>query len=181
MALRKALAYSKKPSRPFTRKAKRQDKSYIKAVPQNRIIKYFSGSKQDYENNKHNFKVKIISEERIIVQIRDNAIESSRMLVTKAMEKNMSGLYYLELKAHPHHFLRENKSAAAVAGADRISTGMSQSYGSIIGRAARIKPKQEIVVIYCLNDRCARFARDTLEKVKAKFPCKTRVVYEKIN
>ena len=180
MALRKALSYSKKPSRPYTRISKKRGKSFIKRVPQNKIIKYQGGNIKDYEEGKHNFEVRLVSYEKIIVQVRDNALEASRMLVNKTLEKNSPGQYYMEIKAHPHHFLRENKSAAAVAGADRISTGMSQAFGSIIGRAARVHPAGEIIFISCTNDKTARLARDTLVKVKSKMPCKTKVIFTKL-
>ncbi len=178
MGLRKALAYSKKKARPYTRISRRKDKSYIKAVPGSKIVKFSAGSEQDFRHGKHEYSIKLIAEQW--AQIRDNALESGRMLLTKVLDEEIPGQYFLIIKAHPHHMLRENKSAAAVAGADRISTGMTQSFGVIIGRAAIVDAGNEIFFISTTDERAARIARNALIAVKAKVPCKTKIVFEKI-
>jgi large subunit ribosomal protein L10e len=178
MGLRKALAYSKKKARPYTRTSRRKDKSYIKAIPQNKIVKYSGGNQRDYREGKHNYSVSLFAEER--AQIRDNALEACRMLLTKHLDAQIPGQYFLMVKVYPHHFLRENKSAAAVAGADRISTGMTQSFGVIIGRAAIVNEGQEIFFVSCVNEKAARVARDALAATKAKVPCRTKVVFAKV-
>lgn len=178
MGLRKALAYSKKLVRPYTRNSKVKDKAYIKTIPYSKIVKFDGGNKEDYNAGKHPFNVYIITEER--VQIRDNALEAGRMLLTREMDNNALGQYFLAVKVHPHHFIRENKSAAAVAGADRISTGMTQSFGTVIGRAAIVPPGATIFFLSCANEKAAQAAKTGLNKVKAKMPCRTRVVFEKL-
>jgi|SRR3989338_3655622 len=178
MALRKALAYSKKRARPYTRNSRRQDKSYIKAIPYSKIVKFSGGNDKDYKDGKHPFNVYLMSEES--VQIRDNALEACRMFITKALDEQALGQYFLQVRVHPHHFLRENKSAAAVAGADRISTGMTQSFGVVIGRAAMVKPGQKLIFVSCANEKSAKVARDALTTLKAKVPCRSRVVIEKM-
>jgi len=177
MGLRKALAYSKKKARPYTRNSRRKDKSYIKTIPGSKIVKFSAGSERDFKQGKHEYAVKLIAEE--FAQIRDNSLEACRMLVTKVLDEQAPGQYFLIVRAHPHHFLRENKSAAAVAGADRISTGMTQSFGVIIGRAAMVKQGNEIIFISCANEKTARIARDALIAVKAKVPCRAKILFEK--
>ena len=179
MALRKALAYSKKHARPFTRTSKRKDKSYIKTVPFSKIVKFSGGDRAGYDAKKHTHEVRLISEEW--TQVRDNALEACRMLITKQLDNNALGQYYLEVKVHPHHLLRENKSAAAVAGADRISTGMTQAFGVVIGRAAMVGAGKEMFLVSCANEKAARVARDALIMVKSKVPGRTRIVFEKVN
>jgi large subunit ribosomal protein L10e len=126
----------------------------------------------------HPYNVKLIAEEWS--QIRDNALEACRMVITKRMDEGALGQYFIEVKVHPHHLLRENKSAAAVAGADRISTGMTQSFGVVVGRAGMVHAGKEIFFISCTNEKAARLARDTLIMLRSKVPCKTRVVFEKV-
>ena len=121
--------------------------------------------------------MKYLSEEN--VQIRDNALEASRMLLNKTLDKNLPGQYYLEVKVYPHHVQRENKMAAG-AGADRLSTGMSQSYGVTMGRAAIVHPGKEIFLIGVLNEKSILEARKALQMIKTKIPCKGRIVFEKI-
>ena len=133
---------------------------------------------KSFNDGKHPYNVRLISEEK--AQVRDNALEACRMFIIKQLDENALGQYYLEIKAHPHHFLRENKSAAAVAGADRISTGMTQSFGVVVGRAAIIGAGKDIVFISCANEKTARVARDALIMIKSKVPCKTRIVFEKV-
>ncbi len=178
MGLRKALAYSKKKARPYTRNSRKKDKSYIKTIPFSKIVKFSGGNQKDYEEGKHEYTVTLVAEEWS--QIRDNSLEACRMLITKQMDEHALGQYFIQVKVHPHHLLRENKSAAAVAGADRISTGMTQAFGVVIGRAAIVGAGHPIFFLSCTNDKVARVARDSLEMVKSKVPCKTKILFEKV-
>lgn len=176
MALRKASAYSKKKARPFARVSRVKSRAYIKVVPHNKIAKYLMGNQRDYLEGKHCFFLKLVANEK--VQIRDNAIEASRMLINKEMDSSVPGEYFFEVKVHPHHILRENKTAAG-AGADRLSSGMKHSYGVVIGRAAIVPPGKEIFFISCANEKAAKNAKVALEKIKSKLPCKTQIIFEK--
>ena len=178
MALRKALAYSKKKTRPYTRTSKKKGKAYIKTIPFSKIVKFNGGDQAGYRKGQHTHRVYLISEEK--VQIRDNALEAGRMVLVKQMDIGAFGQYFLMVKVHPHHLIRENKSAAAVAGADRISTGMTQSFGTVIGRAAIVNPNSTIFFISCANEKAAQVAKSALYQVRAKVPCKTRIVFEKL-
>ncbi len=177
MALRKASAYSKKNTRPFTRKSRSKNKAYIKVVPFSKIVKFAMGDQAAYRDKKHGYSVRLLSEEGVM--IRDNALESGRMLLHKILEDKIPGEYFMAVKVYPHHMLRENKTAAG-AGADRMSTGMTQSFGIVIGRAAIVKPGKEIFFVSAIDEKGARIARDALTTVKAKVPCKTRIVFEKV-
>lgn len=177
MALRKASAYSKWPARPYTRHSKRKNRSYIKTVPQNKIVKYTQGNEVDYKQGKHTYTVRMFAGEP--VQIRDNALEASRMVLVKSLDASAIGQYFLQVKVHPHHLMRENKSVAAVAGADRLSTGMTQSFGVVIGRSALVKSGQELFFISCANEKVAQSAKKALEMIRAKVPCRTKILFEK--
>ena len=176
MALRKASSYSRKKARPYTRNSKSKAKAYIKTVPIVKIAKYTSGSARDFEENKHPYVVKLMSDEAI--QIRDNALEAARMYLVKMMDRGALGQYFLSVKVHPHHMLRENKTAAG-AGADRLSSGMTHSFGITIGRAAIVTPGTEIFMISVPNEKAARDARDALVSVSSKMPCRGRIVFER--
>lgn len=179
MALRKALSYSKKKTRPFTRKSRDKAKAYIKTIPFSKVTKFNSGNQKDFDSGKHKYSVKLIAEGKVL--IRDNALESCRTLVNKILEAEAPGQFFMAIKVYPHHFLRENKSAGGVAGADRISTGMTQSFGVVIGRAAIVAPGKDIVFVSCLDERCAQIARRALVAIKAKVPGSTRIVFEKVD
>jgi large subunit ribosomal protein L10e len=170
-SLRKASAYSKKKVRPFTRTSRNRKKAYIKTIPGSKIVKFESGKKK----TNHKFKLKFVSGEK--VQIRDNALESCRMLVNKILEREIPGQFHFSVNVYPHHILRENKTAAG-AGADRLSSGMKHSFGITIGRAAIVNPGKSVFTVQCANQKAVRAARAALNKVKPKVPCKGKVVFE---
>jgi len=178
MALRKATAYSKKRVRPYTRRSRSRQKAYIKTVPGVKIVKYHMGNVKAYQEGKHLYNVRLITEEK--VQIRDNALEACRMFVNKILDKKALGQFYFAVKIYPHHILRENKTAAG-AGADRLSSGMKHSFGVAIGRAAIANAGKEILFVSCENEKTARIARDVLTHVKAKIPSRTRIIFEKVS
>jgi len=175
-SLRKASSYSKKKARPFTRLSKNKKKAFIKVSPHNKIVKYNMGNQADYDKGKHKFVLRLISENK--VQIRDSALESCRMLLNKLLDKDLPGQFYFKINIFPHHILRENKTAAG-AGADRLSSGMKHSFGVIIGRAAMVKPGQDVLLVSCTNEKAAQIVKKTLSMVKAKLPCKSKIVFEK--
>jgi len=175
-SLRKASAYSKKKVRPYTRKSKIMGKSYIKQVPNNKIVKYNMGNIRAYNEGKFKNILKLVSKEK--VQIRDNALESCRQLLNKSLEKKIPGRYYFEIKIFPHHILRNNKTAAG-AGADRLSSGMKHSFGVIEGRAAIVSPGKEVFLVGVDNESDLRVARVAMSTVKSKLPCKTKLTLEK--
>ena len=176
-ALRQASAYSKRRARPYTRKSARRNKAYIKVVPFSKIVKFTAGVQQDFDSGKHGFAIRLVSGEH--VQIRDNALEAGRMLLHKLLESQIPGEYFMRVKVYPHHLLREHKTAAG-AGADRLSTGMSHAFGVVIGRAAFVKPNQEIFFVSTTDEKAARIARSALQTIKPKVPGSTRIVFEKI-
>jgi large subunit ribosomal protein L10e len=176
MALRKALAYSKKHTAPYTRRSSVKSKNYIKACPQMKISKFRMGDIKGYEQGKYNIIIKVCSGEALL--IRDIAIEAARQFVNKELETNALGQFYFEVRVYPHHILRENKVVTG-AGADRTSTGMQRSFGVTIGRAAIIKKGQDVYLIAVNTEKAKRIAIGALEKIKAKLPCHARIVVEK--
>ena len=177
VSLRKAGAYSKKYARPNTRTSKKKSKSFIKTVPQLKIVKFNIGNKKKYDNHEFETKISLISKEN--VQIRDNAIESARQYVTKILETNLLGNFYFEIRVFPHHIQRENKMLTG-AGSDRMQSGMKHSFGKAVGRAAIVKKGKDILLIATSGDKSIRIAKDALESIRAKLPCKNRIVIEKL-
>ena len=176
MALRKALTYSKRYARPYTRVSRAKGKSYIKVVPPNKVVKYTVGNSKAFYDNKFTFVVTMVAAQPS--QIRDNALEAARQFMTKVFDEKLPNNYYLEVKSQPHHILRNNKTAAG-AGADRLSSGMRHSFGIVEGRAAIVKAGAPIFVAHCENDAAARIIREAMHMVKAKLPCGVRLLFEK--
>lgn len=175
-ALRKASAYSRRKVRPYTRKSKSKSKSYIKVVPQNKIVKYHMGEVRAFNDGKFKNHLRLISTEK--VQIRDNALESCRQLINKVLDKDALGKYYFGVMVYPHHILRNNKTAAG-AGADRLSSGMKHSFGVSEGRAAIVVPGKEVFLISVEGENELKVAREALRMVKSKLPCRSKITFEK--
>lgn len=175
MALRKASAYSKKRVVPFTRISKKKGKSYIKTIPEQKIVKFSMGSEKLYNKGKLPYNLTLISEEN--VQIRHNALEACRQYINKKLEEELSEQYLFRVIPFPHHIQRENKMLTA-PGADRMQSGMQLSYGKTAGKAAIVKPGSKIFFVAVHDEKTAQFVRETLKKIKSKLPGKTKVIYE---
>lgn len=175
VALRKAGAYSKKYTRPYTRYSKKKNKNYIKTVPQRKTVKFNMGNFSDYNSGKYDTIIKVIAKED--VQIRDNAIEAARQTITRHLDNLIPGQYYFEVKIFPHHILRENKMLTG-AGSDRMQTGMQKSFGKTIGRAALTKQNSIIFLIATKGQKQINAVRSALNSAKAKLPCKVGIGIE---
>lgn len=162
--LRKAVA-NRRTERPYTRKSKYQSKSYVRAIPTNKVVMFVMGDpKREFANT-----FMLISKERI--QLRHNALESARLTVNRYLEKHLGkGSYFFRIRVYPHHILRENPLASG-AGADRMSTGMKKSFGKSIGIAAQVKEGQEIFEV-SVDKQNVEHARKALSRAAHKFPTK---------
>jgi len=172
MALRKASAYSKKYTRPFTRSSKKRTKSYIKTVPNSQIVKFKMGDIKGFDKGDYPITLNVISKEKI--QFRDNAIEAVRQYLNRFLQIKLGKEFYFEVKIYPHHILRENKMLTG-AGADRMQTGMSRAFGKTAGRAALIKPNQTLFTIGIKTPKAEIEARKLIKSTKSRMPCKTSI------
>lgn len=172
MALRKGSAYSKKYARPYTRVSKKRAKSYIKTVPNSRIVKFKMGDIKGYESEEFPIVLKVIAKEA--AQIRDNSIEAIRQYLNRFIQIKIGKEFYLEVKIFPHHILRENKMLTG-AGADRMQTGMSRAFGKTMGRAALVKPGQTLFIIGVKTPKAEQETRKLIKAIKSRIACKTSI------
>ena len=175
MGLRKASAYSKRKVTPFTRVSKKKQKSYIKTVPQQKIVKFSMGKESLYRSKKLPHQLIVVAAEK--VQIRHNALEACRQYINKKLDKELSGQYLFRVIPFPHHIQRENKMLTS-AGADRMQTGMQLAYGKSVGKAAIMKPNSKIFFVAVPNQKAVQFARKIFKQIKSKLPCKIKILYE---
>jgi large subunit ribosomal protein L10e len=152
--------------RPFTRKSRRHEQSYVRGIPGIRIAKFEVGA----TNKKFSHSVHMTSKDRM--QLRHNALESARLAVnryvTKAVGKEN---FHLIIRVYPHHVLRENKIMSG-AGADRLASGMQKAYGKPIGTAAQVKPGQEIITVR-INEQGIEKVKEAYKIAGKKLPCRT--------
>ncbi|MFH1072398.1 MAG: 50S ribosomal protein L16 [Nanoarchaeota archaeon] len=154
--------------RPYTRKSKYSKKNFVKAVPQNKIVKYDMGDPRV----KYQYSCTLRSKEDI--QIRHNAIESARKSSNKLLENKIGKTgYYMKVRIFPHHVLRNNPLASG-AGADRMSTGMQLSFGKTVGLAARVYRNQPLFEIQVNKDKLD-VAKAALKRAQYKVPCSCKI------
>ncbi|MBU0958802.1 MAG: 50S ribosomal protein L16 [Nanoarchaeota archaeon] len=172
-SLRKASAYSKRTVVPFTRISKKKNKSYIKTVPPQKIVKFTMGKETLFNNGKLPFQLTVISQES--VQLRHNALEACRQYVNKKLEKELNGQYLFKVIPFPHHIQRENKMLTG-AGADRMQTGMQLSFGKMMGKAAILKKNSKIFFVAVPSKKALEFTRHLFKQIKSKLPGRTKIL-----
>lgn len=166
-SLRKGHCYSRV-VRAYTRKSRYKKKAFIKAAPSMKIIKFNMGdSKKKFE-----YRIDLVSKDRI--QIRQNALESSRILVNRRFQKQLGQNYYFVLRLYPHHVLRENKMLTG-AGADRMQSGMQRAFGRPVGVAAQVRVGQPIMTVN-VDKKDVDYARKMLKLATPRLPCRCNII-----
>jgi len=173
--LRKANAYSKRKVTPYTRTSKRRQKSYIKTVPPQKIVKFDMGKTDAYHAGKFAYEITVFTDEKC--QIRHNALEACRQYINKKLDKETNKNFFFKIVPYPHHIQRENRMLTG-AGADRMQTGMQLSFGKAVGKSAIMKPGQKLFIVAVSTAKEAQFTRNCFKQIKSKLPCKTSIVTE---
>ncbi|MFW6448558.1 MAG: 50S ribosomal protein L16 [Halobacteriota archaeon] len=152
---------------PYTRR------EYITGIPASKVAQYQMGDREaDPED--YPIQMSLVIEED--AQLRHDALEASRLSANRFLIKQLGeGNYKMVLRRHPHHVLRENKQATG-AGADRVSEGMRQSFGKVVGMAARVHAGDRLFTLWC-DVEDADIARDALRRAYNKVgpPCRIDV------
>jgi large subunit ribosomal protein L10e len=152
--------------RPFTRV------DYIHGAPQARLAKYDYGAWQgDYE-----YRLRLVAKES--VQIRDVALEAARVAAGKMLSQKIGTNFYLTVKAHPHHVLRENKMIFG-AHADRLQEGMSRAFGRPVGRAAQVEAGEDVLELYVYG-RDIELAKQAIKVAASKLPKSYNIIIERL-
>ena len=158
--------------RPWTRISKRKPKkSYVVGAPGLRIHVFEMGNKKkDFDTQLH-----LVSENP--VQIRDNALEASRVTMNKHLEKIvLPDNYFAKMLVYPHQVIREHTLATG-AGADRFSMGMRKAFGRPKGRAAVVNPGQRIITVR-VNKKHIEQAKIALHRANLKLPTTCKIIVE---
>ncbi|MBS3165545.1 50S ribosomal protein L16 [Candidatus Woesearchaeota archaeon] len=168
--IRKFAAYQGL-KRPYTRVSKYSKKNFVRGgYPNLKVTRFDMGDpRKEYDTT-----LKLVVSRSM--NIRHNAMEAARMSSNRLLEKNLGSSYHLRLKVYPFHVLRENPIASG-AGADRISTGMTLSYGKPVGAAARMRMDQTIFELK-LNKVNIKLGKEALERASKKLPCTCRILTE---
>jgi len=156
--------------RPWTRVSRKKPrKSYVVGAPYSRIHIFDMGNPhKEYDVNLW------LTVERS-VQIRDNALESARVVANKFLEKVIGPEnYFMKVLVYPHHILREH-SMATGAGADRFSSGMRKAFGKPSGRAVQVKKNQRIFSLK-VDKKNLETGKKALKRAQLKLPTPCRII-----
>lgn len=167
MGLRRAHCYRWN-SPAYTRVSNNPSDSFVTGIPGIKITKFDMGE----PNAEWETRMDLICDQDI--QIRHNALEAARQTTVRCLEKALGKKgFYFKIRTYPHHIMRENKMATG-AGADRVQSGMRDSFGKPIGKTARIHKGQIIMSISVMADK-VDVAKEALRRANAKLPGNTHV------
>jgi large subunit ribosomal protein L10e len=156
--------------RPYTRVSKSVPrKSYVVGVPFPKTHQFEMGTKGDYDTIMY-----LISSRK--VQIRDNALEASRIVSTKFLESKLGTSFFLKILVYPHNVIREH-SIAQGAGADRFSQGMRANFGNPVGSGAHVRENQRLMILR-LNKENIEIGKAALKRASLKLPTPCRIEIE---
>jgi len=160
--------------RPYTRVSyKVPKKSYVKGVPQPRIVHFQMGN----ENGDFDTAVYLVAKSD--AQIRHNALEAARVVANSYLAKKLGGAnYFFKILKYPHHVIRE-KPIATGAGADRYSQGMRLAFGKPVGTAVQAFKGERIAVVRVKKEN-VRVAKEALRKFGYKIPIKIQLIVEEL-
>ena len=166
MADKPASMYRNISKQPYTRR------EYITGIPGSKIAQFKMG---DIHADPDSYPVQMSLVVEEDVQLRHGALESARLSANRHLIKSLGeGNYKMILRKFPHHVIRENKQATG-AGADRVSDGMRQAFGKVVGTAARVPRGDRLFTIWC-DVKQADVAKDALRRAYNKLspPCRIR-------
>ena len=148
---------------------------FCRGVPDPKIRTYDLGArKADVEE--FPYTIHMVSQE--LEQISSEALEAARIQANKYMATKTNKLgFHLRIRVHPFHVLRINKMLSC-AGADRLQTGMRQSYGKPYGTAARVRIGQVLMSLRCKESH-KEHANEALRRAKFKFPGRQVLVHSR--
>lgn len=171
MGIRPARCY-RWDSPAYTRIANNTADSFITGIPGTKITHYEMG------NLKAEFDTEVTIVSKRDIQIRHNALEAARVAANKVLESKVgANNYRMTVRVYPHHVLRENVMATG-AGADRVQSGMRNSFGKPVGTAARVHSGQAVFSVYVnsSNPATVETAKKALIISKSKLPGEMRIV-----
>lgn len=164
--------------RPFKCYRTLNKKAYIKSrfcrgVPESKLAIHDLGNRKA---DALSFPLRINLVSLTDEHISSEALESARIAANKHMVKVVGKeSFHMRICPQPLNVLRINKMLTC-AGADRLQTGMRNSFGKPYGRAARVFSGQNIVSVRTKDTAQHRAAAlDALRRAKNKLPGQQKV------
>jgi large subunit ribosomal protein L10e len=168
--------YSSWSRRPYQHKRSRNHRrEYARGGAQSKIQRYWGGAKEiPWEEWDLVVGLKINKK----VQVSSNALEAIRITVNGALQKKLGRLgYRFRMRSKPFQKYRENRMLA-FAGADRVQSGMRNSFGRSTGVCSRVRAGA-ILCDIGINIKNLALVRDRLRIASMKVPCSCSIVIVK--
>ena len=165
--------YSTWSRRPFQyKRSSNRRREYARGGAQSKIVRFWGGNK-DIPWEEWDLVVGLKVDKQI--QISSNALEAIRITINGVLQKYLGRLNFrLRIRPKPFQKYRENRMLA-FAGADRVQSGMRNSFGRSTGVCARVRAGQVIAEVgtYVKN---LQLVRDRLRVASMKIPCTCQIV-----
>lgn len=165
--------YSKWTRRPYQyKRSSNRRREFARGGAQSKIVRFWGGNKEaPWEEFDLVVGLKVNSQ----VQISSNTLEAIRITINGVLQRKLGRQNYrLRIRPKPFQKIRENRMLA-FAGADRVQSGMRNSFGRSIGVCARVRAGQIIVDVgtYIRN---LPLVRDRLRVAYMKVPSSCQIV-----
>ena len=165
--------YSKWTRRPYQyKRSSNRRREYARGGAQSKIVRYWGGNKEmAWEDWQLVVGLKVNSQ----IQISSNALEAIRITINGVLQRKLGRQNYrLRIRPKPFQKIRENRMLA-FAGADRVQSGMRNSFGRSTGVCARVRAGQILVDIGCYI-RNLPLVRDRLRVSSMKIASSCQIV-----
>jgi large subunit ribosomal protein L10e len=167
--------YSKWTRRPYQHKrSANHRREYARGGSQSKITRYWGGNKE-MPWTEWDLVIGLKVDRQI--QISSNTLEAIRITINGTLQRKLGRQNYrLRIRPKPFQKIRENRMLA-FAGADRVQSGMRNSFGRSMGVAARVRAGQIILDVgtYLRNLPLVR-ERLHVSSMKVASPCQIVVL-----
>lgn len=137
--------YSKWTRRPYQyKRSSNRRREYARGGAQSKIVRFWGGAKEiPWEDFELVIGLKVNSQ----IQISSNTLEAIRITVNGVLQRKLGRqAYRLRIRPKPFQKYRENRMLA-FAGADRVQSGMRNSFGRSTGVCARVRAGQIVLEV----------------------------------
>lgn len=165
--------YAKWNRRPFQHKrSANHRREYARGGAQSKIVRFWGGDKsvpwQDWE-----LVIGLKSDKQI--QISSNALEAVRITINSSLQNSIGRTNFrFRIRPKPFQKYRENRMLA-FAGADRVQSGMRNSFGRSTGVCARVRAGS-IICDVGTSLKNLPIIRDRLRIASMKISCSCQIV-----
>lgn len=165
--------YSKWSRRPYQyKRSSNRRREFARGGAQSKIVRYWGGAKDvSWEDWELVVGLKVNNQ----IQISSNTLEAIRITINGALQKSLGRQNFrLRIRPKPFQKIRENRMLA-FAGADRVQSGMRNSFGRSTGLCARVRAGQIVAEVgtYIKN---LQLVRDRLRVASMKIASSCQIV-----